>query len=79
MATLAPAIMALEHILGGMHAAGQREVSMDLAVQDGDPAQRQTQLGGGAQIKAVDDFQLFQVEVGLVEAVEEHQPIGAGF
>ena len=50
MATLAPAMMALMSILGGVHPAGQRQVGFDLAVEDGYPAQGQAQLVRGAQI-----------------------------
>ena len=36
-------------------------------------------FGGIAQDQVGDDFQRFQVDVRLVEAVEEHQPVRAGF
>ena len=79
MATLAPAIMALSTSRRGVHAAGQGEIRIDAAMQDGDPAQGQAQVAGCAQVKSVCDLQFFEVEIGLVEAVEEHQSIGACF
>ena len=52
--------------------------AIDFSVQDRDPAQGETQLGRGAQVQAVDDFEFVEIEIRLVEAVEQHQPISAG-
>ena len=49
-----------------------------LAVEDADPAQRQAQLRRVAQVEGGGDLQGLGVDVGLVEAVEQHQPVGAG-
>ena len=78
MVTLAPAISGFEHVFGCMHAAGQGKIGLDAPVQDGDPTQGQAQLVGVAQHQVGDDFQLFQVEIGLVKAVEQHQAVCAG-
>ena len=67
----------LDHILGGVDAAGEREVGLDAAVQDRDPAQRQPQLGAVLSVR-LGTTSGFQVEVGLVEAVEQHQPVRPG-
>ena len=49
----------------------------ELGPQDGDPAQRQAQLPGAAELDAVDHLERLEVEVGLVEAVEQDEPVGA--
>ena len=61
-----------------VHAAGEGEVGLDVAVEHGDPVQAQQQLVGVAEDQVGNHFQRFQVEIRLVEAVEEHQAIGAG-
>ncbi len=68
----------LERILRAMHAAGQRQVGRDAPVQDRDPAQRQPQIVRAAERQAGHHLQRLQIEVGLIEAVEQHQPVGAG-
>ena len=49
----------------------------DAAVQEGDPPQRHRQLGGRAQVELRLRLQGIQVDVGLEEAVEQHQAVGA--
>ena len=68
-----------KHIFGGVDTGGEGQVSLDLPIQDGDPAQGQAQFIGVAQDQVRDDFQVFQVEIGLVETVEKHQAIRTGF
>ena len=48
-------------------------------MQNGDPKQGQAYLAGGTQTKRRFDFQILDVNIGLVEAVEQHQGIGPGF
>ena len=62
-----------------MHAAGQGKICVDFSMQDGDPAQGEAQFGRCAQVKAVDDFQFIQIEIGLVEAVEQNQSVCTRF
>ena len=80
MATSAPTMSALTTSVAGVDAGGggQRDGGAELRPQDGDPAQGQPQLPGLAQLDPGDDVERLEVEVGLVEAVEQHQPVGAG-
>ena len=57
---------------------GDRDVGAELRAQDGDPSQGQSQLAGLAQLDAIHDLERVEIEVGLVEAVEEHEPVGTG-
>ena len=57
---------------------GQRDGGPELRPQDGDPPQREPKLPLVAQLDAGDDVEGVEVEVGLVEAVEQHEPVGAG-
>ena len=68
----------LQHVLRGVDAAGDRQVGPDVAVEDRDPVQAQEQLVAGSTGSAWRHLQLVEVEVRLVEAVEEHQPVRAG-
>ena len=77
MATSAPATQHLDHVGGGVDAGRGGQRGRDLLVEDRDPAQRQPQLLRGGQDQARGDLQGLQVQVGLVEAVEQHQPVGA--
>ena len=78
MPTSAPASRALSSAVGVVDAAGDGQRGVDAAVQDGDPAQRQQQLGGRAQVPACGVVSMrLQVDVGLEEAVEQHQAVGA--
>ncbi len=79
MATLAPAIMRLQHVGGIVHAAGDGDVGLDLVIEDRDPVQAQAQLVRAAEDQVRHDLQLLEVEVGLIEAVEDHEAVGAGF
>ena len=66
----------LDHVGPDMDAGGrgERHAGTELRPQDGDPADRQAQLGRLAQLEARHDLQCLEVEVRLVEAVEQHQP-----
>ena len=80
MATSAPTMSALTTSVPAWmpDRRRQRDVRAELWPQDGDPAQRQPQLPRLAQLDAGHDVERLEVEVGLVEAVEQHQPVGAG-
>jgi hypothetical protein len=54
------------------------ERALDLSGEDGDPAEREAQLRRAAEVERGLDVEHVQVDVRLVEAVEEHQPVGAG-
>ncbi len=60
-----------------MDAGGQREIRFNAAIQYGDPPQRQTQFGRRAQQQMWGDLEILDVQIGLVEAIEKNQPIGA--
>ncbi len=70
---------ALQHVGGVMHAAGDGDVGFDLMVEDGSPVEAETQFMRTAQHQVRRDLHLLQVEVGLIEAVEDDDAIGAGF
>jgi hypothetical protein len=61
-----------------VHAAAGGQVDAKAAMQQGDPAQGEAQVVGGAEQQVGPQLQPFDVDVGLVEAVEQHQPIGSG-
>src|SRR4030095_3158621 len=61
-----------------MYAAGQSEVRLDISIDRGDPVQTKQQLVGVAEDQVGDDLQGFEIEIRLIEAVEQYQPIGAG-
>jgi hypothetical protein len=73
MATDAPA--SLEHVFGGVDAAGDGEVGVHVAEQDRDPAQPETELGGRAEREVRHHLESLDVEIGLVEPVEEHEAV----
>jgi hypothetical protein len=68
----------LDGVGGGVHPGRGGQGGGDLPVEDGRPAQRQPQLLGGRQRQLGGHLQGVEVEVGLVEAVEQHQPVSAG-
>ena len=78
MATFAPAIMALSTSCAVWTPLVSARSALTFAVQDRNPAQRQPQVARSAQFQGSDDFQFFQIEIGLVEAVEQHQAVCAG-
>ena len=61
-----------------MHAAGCRQRNPHRRRDDGEPAQAQEQLGRVGQLQRRFRLQVLHVDVRLVEAVEEHQTVGAG-
>ena len=79
MVTLAPAIMDLSTSWAVCTPLVSARSALTRAVQDGDPAQGQAQFVRGAQVQGRHHFQRFDIQVGLVEAVEQHQAVGAGF
>ena len=68
----------LDDVLGAMHSAGGGELRLHVAVQNSDPGERQAQCLRGAQQHIRANFQFLEINVGLVEAVEQDQSIGAG-
>ena len=56
---------------------GDAHARSELRPEDGRPAQRQAQLRGVAEGHLRHHRQLVEVDVGLVEAVEEHEAVGA--
>ena len=78
MATLRAGHHGLDHVGGAVDAAGERQVGLDVAVQHRDPVQPQQQLVRIAEDQVGHHFQRFQIEIRLVEAVEQHQAVGAG-
>jgi len=75
---LGPGHHRLEHVHGGVNAAGDGDVALHQRRDDGDPVQAQQQFIGGAEDQVRRHGQVFQVDVGLVEAVKQHQGISAG-
>jgi len=61
-----------------VHTAGDREVGPNPTVENGDPVQPQQQFLRTAQRQARHDFERFNVEIRLVEAIKEDQPVRAG-
>jgi len=60
-----------------MHAAGSRHAGADVAIKNANPSEGQAQVLRGAEQHVRFDFQFFQVDIGLIEAVEQNQAIGA--
>ena len=65
------------HIGAPVHAATGGQIHRLAAVQQGDPAQGQAQVVGGGKQQVGPHLHRLDVDIGLVEAVEQHQPIGA--
>ena len=67
----------LDHVRAGRDAGGGRDghARAQLRAQDGDPAHRQPQLPGLAQVHLRHHVERVEVEVRLVEAVEQHQAV----
>ena len=70
---------ALQHIAGIVNAAGDGDISLDLVVENSGPVQAEPQLMWAAQNQVRYHLQLFQVEVGLIKAIEDDDTVGAGF
>src|SRR5262245_47147320 len=60
-----------------MNTGRDREVDVQRAVQDRHPAQWQTQLARITQDETWRDFEILEIEVGLIETIEKNEPIGA--
>ena len=56
----------------------ERDVRIELRSEDRDPADRQPHLPRLAELESRDDLDRFEVEVRLVEAVEQDEPVGPG-
>ena len=72
-----PGHQTLDRVEMVVHTGRQTQVGGHPLVQDRDPAQRQAQLIRAAQHQVRHDLVIVQVEVGLIEAVEQHQGIRA--
>jgi hypothetical protein len=66
----------LDAVGRGRDAARSRKRRAHATMEYGDPPKAQQQLGTGRQLDARRDRQPPDVEVGLIEAVEQHQPVG---
>ena len=67
----------LDGVEPGVHAARDRQRNPHHRRDDGEKAQAQQQLGGVGEVQRRRGLQVHGVDVRLVEAVEEHQPVGA--
>src|ERR1019366_3190334 len=67
----------LKDVRGPVHAAGGREAGTHLAVKQRNPAQRDTHGHGSAQQNVGLHFKRLEVDVRLVEAVEQDEPVRA--
>ena len=56
----------------------QRQPGTELRPKDRDPAHGQPHLPGLAQLEPGHDLERFQIEIGLIEAIEQHEAVGAG-
>jgi hypothetical protein len=77
MVTSAPTMSSLITSSGPCTPLVAGEAGPDAAMKNSDPGQRQAQVLRGAEKHARFDLQFFEVDVGLVEAVEQHQSVGA--
>ena len=77
--TSAPTMRPLTTSRPGVDAGGRRQghVGTQLRPQDRDPAHRQAHLPRLAQLEPRHDVQRVEVEVRLVEAIEQHEAVGA--
>ena len=69
----------LKHVDGVVHAAGDGNVGFDLVVEDGSPVKPEAQLMWTAEDQVRYHLQLLEVEVGLIEAIEDDDAVGARF
>ena len=67
----------LDGFNGAVHAGRCRERRLDASVEERDPQQRQPYFLGFAQRQRRDDGAGLDVEIRLVEAVEQHERVGA--
>ena len=68
---------ALDHVVGGVNAAGTGEIGAEFAGENRQPTQTQQQLLAGGEFKGGDGLKFFDINIRLVKAVEEHQSIDA--
>ena len=62
-----------------MDTAGHAERRVDVPRYDRQPAEPQRQFGRRGQTEVRDDFQVLDIDIGLIEAVEQNQPIRTDF
>ena len=67
-----------EDVFGAVYTARNRQVGVDPPIEDGDPVQPQQQFLRTAQRQAGHHFERFNIEIRLVKAVEENQPVRPG-
>ena len=70
---------ALEHVLSGVNPSGDGQVNVQVAVENRRPVQTRQQLRGSREVQRGPHFQGLDVEVGLIEAVEQHHSACASF
>ena len=61
----------------GVHAARARELTADATREQRDPAQREAEVGRRRQVDRRRDVERVEIEIGLIEAVEAHDRVGA--
>src|SRR5690349_1852649 len=61
-----------------MDSSGDRHIGFHASIENGHPVEAHQEFPGIAQGEVGDDLEVLEVEIRLVEAIEQHQPIGAG-
>src|SRR5437868_7718188 len=61
-----------------MYATGDRKIGCDAAIENRHPSEWQAQLFRGAKYEARHDVEGFEIKVGLIEAIEQHERVDAG-
>ena len=67
----------LQGIEAGVDASAGRERGPHAPVEDREPAQPQAQLRRVRELERRDDLERLGIDVGLIEAVEEDEAVGA--
>ncbi len=62
-----------------MDSSGYCDIAFNFPVENGSPPDAEKELLRGAQGESRCNLEVFYIQVRLVEAVEEHEAIGAGF
>ena len=67
-----------DDVLGAVHTAGRGQAGVDAAIKNADPGQRKPQRLGGAEQHVGLDFQLMEIDVWLIKAIEQRESIRTG-
>jgi len=65
-------------VLDRVDPTAHREAQLQLCRQDCQPAQPQQDVSRGRQLETMRHLELLEVDVGLIEPIEKHEPIGVG-